>query len=419
MATDKVTEVDAVVIGAGVAGLAATVGARARGLEVTLLEARERIGGRAYTDTASLGLPFDHGCHWLHAAARSPLRELADRYGLAYYRGPRRWRLHLGDRWATPAEVEALLEEHARVSDALDAIGEAGRDEPVAAHLPADTGFPAAVAHHLTAVMGAELEQLSTRDFHHYEDEGGDWPVEGGLGALVARFGRGVQAQLGAPVTRVDWSGPAVRVHSPRGVLRCRAVIITAPTSVLEAGALRFTPALPPWKQDAIAGLPMGQTEKIAMRFRRDVFGVPDHTVALLAAAAPQTPGFEVRPFGRPLAIAHVAGALAVELSRAGPLAMLSFARDQLAVMFGGAVRDALDAHQVTSWASDPWSLGAFSTALPGRAYARRAYARPIDDRLFFAGDAASIAAFGSAHGAYETGVTAAADLARALARGA
>ncbi len=89
------SEVDVVVVGAGAAGLAAGRTLERAGVSFRVLEAKDRIGGRAFTDTVTFdGLPFDHGCHWLHSASLNPLREAADRLGFRYRRqqhwGPRR-----------------------------------------------------------------------------------------------------------------------------------------------------------------------------------------------------------------------------------------------------------------------------------------------------------------------------------------
>ena len=82
---------DLIIIGAGCAGLAAAREAKRCGLSYTVLEAQDRIGGRAYTNTTTFGIPIDYGCHWLHAASVNPLRQLADDYGFAYERvGSRR-----------------------------------------------------------------------------------------------------------------------------------------------------------------------------------------------------------------------------------------------------------------------------------------------------------------------------------------
>ena len=110
-------------------------------------------------------------------------------------------------------------------------------------------------------------------------------------------------------------------------------------------------------------------------------------------------------------------GGLALELERAGAPAMADFAFAELAALFGSGVRRRLRPLLAANWALDPFSRGAYSYARPGGADGRAVLAEPLDDRLFFAGEACSVDAFSTAHGAYRTGVAAAEAAARALAR--
>jgi monoamine oxidase len=408
-------DVDVAIVGAGVAGLAAAKTARARGLSVAVLEAARRIGGRALTDTETLGVPFDRGCYWMHRARDNPFRWLADRLGARYSRGDGPRRTFLGDRWATPAEERARAQFNQDASAVVERAGERGRDIAASTVLSPWLARPGPwgplFCSEWTANMGAPPERCSTVDFYNFE-EAGDWPVRDGLGALVARYGADVDVTLGAAVSRIDWSGAGVRVTTTRGPISARALIITVSTGVLAAGGLTFVPALPPWKLAAIDALPMGHANKVALKFTRDIFGedfgMAESTLVDLAAGAPDTPGLLLRPFGRALAVAHFSGDLAVALERAGELAMVSYARDQLKTVLGASVADHLEAFTSTAWSDAPWTRGAYSAALPGHALAREAYARPVAERLFFAGEAASCDGYGSVHGALETGVSAA-----------
>ena len=161
----------------------------------------------------------------------------------------------------------------------------------------------------------------------------------------------------------------------------------------------------------------MGTADKIAIAFDRDVFGIGDDGYAIHAPSAPDTMGFQIRPGGHPLAIGYVAGRHATELQRAGAAAAVECAVVQLERMFGTAVRDAVTRSAVTSWGAEPGFLGAYSSARPGRAHLRHALSAPIDGLLFFAGEATSPRAFSTAHGAFESGRRAIAEVAQALGR--
>ncbi|GGF75551.1 amine oxidase [Azorhizobium oxalatiphilum] len=410
-------EPDVVVVGAGAAGLAAAQALRAGGAEVRVLEAAGRIGGRAFTDTTSLGLPWDHGCHWLHHAADNPFVPIADRLGFAYrrtearadrpiYRGARR--LDALEATAARAEVDAAF-------DAVRAAGENGEDIPAAAVLAARAGDPrwAALVRNWFALMSAQdPERISCVDYAAYADSDDNWPVTDGYGALIAASGADVPVTLACPVRRLDWSGPKVKVETDQGTLRARAVIVTVSTEVIAKGRLGFLPHLPAELMDAFAALPLGVAEKIALSFDRDVFGIstPLGVTALDAGMPERSPfNFQLLPGPRPAAIGHVAGQAGLDLLRAGPQAMADAALDALCAIFGADLRQRVRGHFNTAWVDEPYIGGAYSCALPGQAKARDLLYEPLAERIFFAGEAIHRTAFTTAHGAHLSGQAAAA----------
>jgi monoamine oxidase len=104
----------------------------------------------------------------------------------------------------------------------------------------------------------------------------------------------------------------------------------------------------------------------------------------------------------------YFGGQLARDLEQAGPASMADFAMAELAGLFGSAIKTRLSLLETTAWASDPFARGSYSYALPGHAGARAVLAEPVDDRLFFAGEACSAESFTTAHGAYLSGLAAA-----------
>jgi monoamine oxidase len=117
---------------------------------------------------------------------------------------------------------------------------------------------------------------------------------------------------------------------------------------------------------------------------------------------------YHIRPFGRPVIEVYFGGKLARKLDEAGEGAFGAFAIDELANLVGSDIRPKLKTLAESHWARDPFARGSYSYALPGHADARRKLAAPVDGRLFFAGEACSPGNFTTAHGAYESGVTAA-----------
>jgi monoamine oxidase len=208
-------------------------------------------------------------------------------------------------------------------------------------------------------------------------------------------------------VRRIDRRGRQLRLETDRGTLRARAAILTPSTDVLLSGALALDPPLPAELADALAGVPLGSANKVALAFDRDVFGL-DHTTAVHQPDAPRGCNFQIRPFARNMAIAHSGGPLARELEQAGAEAMTAFACDQLVSMFGGEVRRALRASATTAWGRDPWIRGGYSVCRPGHAHHRERLLQPVEARIWLAGEACSLSAFGTVGGAHDSGVAAA-----------
>jgi monoamine oxidase len=127
--------------------------------------------------------------------------------------------------------------------------------------------------------------------------------------------------------------------------------------------------------------------------------------------------GFSLRPFDQNYVVAFTGGRHAVWLERAGQQAAVDFAQDRLRKIFGGGITKHITRHIVTAWHGDPWVRGSYSAALPGQGHQRAELARPIDDRLHFAGEAASVDSHATAHGAYLTGAAAIQAIAASLAK--
>src|SRR5262245_36800198 len=256
---------DVVVIGAGAAGLAAARRFEQAGAAYRVVEAKDRIGGRAATDGSTLGAPVDLGCHWLHSPQQNPLTPLAERYGFRVKRGPEDVRLTRGGTFLADSEQKECLAYVEECFTAIEAFGRGGSDCAVADLFPERGRWHDFFEATLLAKQGAPVGLASARDFALYVWEGDDWPVLDGLGHLVARHARGLAVELETPVTRVAWGGRAgVALETPRGVLEARAALVTVSTGVLGGGAIRFDPELPAWKRDAIAAFPMGSCNKLA-----------------------------------------------------------------------------------------------------------------------------------------------------------
>ncbi len=406
---------DIAIIGAGAAGIGAARRLAGRGLSVVVLEALPRLGGRAWTATTR-GLPLDLGCGWLHSADRNPWVPIAEAAGFIVDRRRSAWDSQFGDLGAPAADWEAAgaafdawsrrLVDNPPASDrAIDAIGPGER---WLAYLQALSGY----------ISGDELERISAADYAAYDTASTylNWRLPAGYGALIAsRFPADVALHLATPMERLDLDGTAVELLTPRGTLRCRAVILTVSTHVLTGGAMRWPPALEPWRE-AAAHLPLGWNEKLFLEIvAPSPFEPETHVHGDLHDPAAAT--YYIRPFGRPVIECFLGGAGARHVLQQGVEAAFAHATDRLAALFGSDVRRALRPALASAWSATPAIGGGYSHALPGHRAARDQLARPFEDRVFFAGEATHPMDFSTAHGALMSGLRAADEAAQALRR--
>lgn len=395
---------DVVIVGAGAAGIAAARDLAARGYRPLLLEARNRAGGRAWTDTATFGFPIDMGCSWLHSADVNPWTDYARDHGFELLTQLPDWGRRVGREQRTASESEAWMHVRERNDRLIREAAEQGVDVAVAGIVPDDRFKPMFDAI-MGWIMGVYSERVSSLDLASYVDTEIDWTVREGLGSLVAHGAATLDVRLNTPVRQIDSRREDVRVTTDRGAMEARAVIVTVPTNVLAAGGIRFLPALPATFEDALAAVPLGVANKVFFQMAPGALPF-DGTTHFLGGDATRVGSYQVRPLGREVLLAYFGGDLALELERHGKLEQ--FARDELSRIFGSDfVRRIV--HSVSSaWATDPWSLGSYSAAAPGNAHMRRVLSEPVHERVFYAGEACSIEYFGAIHGAWHSGVAAA-----------
>ncbi|MEQ8666896.1 MAG: NAD(P)/FAD-dependent oxidoreductase [Rhodospirillales bacterium] len=420
------SSVDVIIVGAGSAGLSAAKELRRLGLTTAVIEGSHRIGGRAYSEEIAPGVWFDLGCSYLHHGRQNPFGPIADELGVALNRGRddlfndtlirpyNNSETLAGERldayWAFADACEAALR---------DSVAR-GEDRAIVDFVDLESPFAVPYCLGMAALNTVDVDQMSAADYADFgsgEYAGGsDIPVPGGYGNLVARWGADVEVTLNARAERIDWSGSGVRVETPKGTLAGRAVLVTVSTGILASNAIRFDPGLPVWKVDAYRALPTGTENKIGVHFDRDVFGPDGLGFYMTWNDDGEGAGFEASVNANDTAIVFTGGRHAVWLEKQGQQAGHDFAVGRIADVFGNDIRKHVTRSIVTAWTTEPWTLGSYSAARPGQAHQRRELARPVGDRVFFAGEAtAPQGAQATCHGAYLSGRRAAAEIAEVL----
>jgi monoamine oxidase len=407
--------VDLVIVGAGAAGLAAARRATEAGLSFVVCEAMDRIGGRAHTESVTFGTPWDRGCHWLHSGSENPFAKLADQYGFHYLRQSPIRRSFDGTRWLAGAEQAEIDKQVFGLWGQVVKAGDLGDDVSAAEVVDLNHPWISILRTAMAGEWGVDIAEVSVRDDVAYRDTDENWPVEEGYGALVARHADGIPVELKTPVTRIRWDGPGVLVETPTGTIDARAAVITVSTKVMQDDVIDFSPALPAWKQEAYAAITLGNANKVSFKIDRNLLG-GEHNTAWIRVTEDKGMWFQLRPFGRDMANGYIAGSIGAAVEAEGEGAMIAIGRQALASAFGSDILKAIQIEACTMWQHEPWIRGAYGAAQPGKAHLRRDLATPLDDRLFFAGEATSPDFFSTCHGAHLTGI-AAVDLAEAAIR--
>lgn len=447
---------DVIIVGAGMAGLTAAREMQRHGHPFVVLEATGRKGGRAIaTDPADFGIPIDLGGAWIHGVKTNPLTPIVD--GLGFQRivthvEPAAYFFHKG-RFATKAEqaefrrdlktfeegLEAHVEAEYAAADARRASGLQLEGAALATAQAADTAArflpPASRRFHklVALTMGPlesaeELGRSSAVDVSEFISAD-DAFIDRGFGGFVAEYGKDVPVELNQKVKTIRHGADGVVVTTASGATyRGRKVLVTVSTGVLQAGHIKFEPDLPGWKKDAIAELKMGVLDKVILGFRSDVFPRPPgpdgrrHDLANTwvlydGEGEDHDMAFVIRPGEQNVAVGFFGGDRARALEAQGEEKMIKVTLEALADICEKDVSGELVRTKVTNWHTTEWTLGAYSAANPGAWEAHEKLGLPIDDRVYFAGEACGGSSYnGSFAAAYNSALQASFAIHRGLA---
>lgn len=358
------------VIGAGMSGLAAARTLVDAGQTVTVLEARDRLGGRIWTQTLD-GLPLDLGAAWIHGVTGNPLVDLARQAGAA----------------AAPTDyADALVfdangernEAEATAEDALAFVAERrpaqGADVSVGTLVDAYIDGMELSARNRQDVLvelaayfensyGADLDEISARYFDEgAEVAGGDVLFPSGYGQLIAFLARGLNIRTNAPVSEIEHGGDRVTVVLAGGErVRVDQAICTLPLGVLKAGTVRFSPALPADKQDAIARVGFGLLNKAVFVFDEAFWDRATWIGYSSDLLLTWIEWLNLQPvLGRPVLVGFAGGERGRRSEAQSEADQLAEALADLRALYGDAVPEPRAAH-LTRWASDPYALGSYT----------------------------------------------------------
>ncbi|KAK7333691.1 hypothetical protein VNO80_30468 [Phaseolus coccineus] len=426
-----------IVVGGGMAGVAAARALHDASFQVVLLESRDRIGGRIHTDY-SFGFPVDLGASWLHGVSKeNPLASVIGRLGLPLYRTSgdnsvlydhdlESYALFDTDGNQVPQELvtkvggifETILEETNKIREEFSEDMSVFRGLSIVLDRKPELRLEG-LAHkvlqwYLCRMEGWFAADSDTISLKEWDQEvllpGGHGLMVRGYLPVINTLAKGLDIRLGHRVTKVirRYNGVKVTVENGKTFF-ADAAIIAVPLGVLKAKRIQFEPKLPDWKEAAIADLGIGLENKIILHFE-NVFWP---NVEFLGVVSDTSYGCSYflnlhKAAGHPVLVYMPSGRLAKDIEKMSDEAAANFAFMQLQKILPDASSPIH--HLVSRWGSDINSLGSYSYDAVGKPHELFERLRVPVDNLFFAGEATSMSYPGSVHGAFSTGMMAAED---------
>ena len=405
-----VTNPEVVIIGAGVAGLAAAKTLRDKGISFVLVEANFRIGGRVYTDNDIFGVPFDTHAHWMMISRKNPLIDYAKDNGFYIYQDLDKRKYFVGDREATKDELADLRDSYQAFNKKIkDSIysGASGDDDNARTALGEDFfnnpwGYTVASDYGVWN-MAENSKDWSPADW--WNSIGGDnWFCAEGYGSVVAHYGQDVPVALGTAVTEINWQGDGVKVVTSAGTINAKAAILTVSVGVLAAGHIKFTPQLPVQKQEAIDGIDMAVMNYIGLHFSDDVFKFGADTYVYQQQHDENGVGYLANLNNTNLVYGYVGGDQAKALEKVSMDTAIAYGLDGVKSMLGNDIEKKFIKGYATACGKIPFYEGAYSAAKPGKQPMRAVLRKTLADKVFFSGEATHRTQWASVNGGLYSG---------------
>ena len=409
-----------VIVGAGIAGLAAAAELRAAGWnDVVLLEARDRIGGRIWTSKIG-GYSIDLGASWIHGTDGNPIAKIAAKNNIQTL---------TTDYDNNSIYFQDLSQPHRSVDQILKDFWPYARQRPtVSLRKLFETyvrrhSLGEEEQHYLRYVLNTTIEHEFSADINDLSLEsitgGKDWPgrdelFPDGYDQIVRVLASGLDIRTGQAVSSIDYRGQDVILNTAAGdTIEADFVVVTVPLGVLKKNSVTFIPELPPTKQRALAGLQMGVLNKTCLLFD-EVFWPPNVELIGYVSSRPGqwAETISLYQYTRtPILMMFNAGSYGAQIEEMTDDEVVREALAALKSMFGSVPtpKEVL----ITRWLADPWSHGSYSYVPVGSSFRSLVeLSKPIENKVFFAGEATHAEYPATVHGALLSGVRAARDIA-------
>ena len=403
------TNPDIVIIGAGSSGLSAAKKLQELGTSYLVLEASDRIGGRAYTESNILGQPVDHGCSWISGSNDNIFSELGknNNFTLVDHSNPK---IEMFERDGTKSPNEAIKEYHkseVKIKEILRDTGRQGIDIPASKIIPKVPYGECFQNWEGALNYAVDVDQISTAEYWNTKDNQPSFIVKEGLGSLVTTLNDNFPITLNTRVLDIDYAGSGVKIVTSKGTILAKACICTVSIGVLKSEKISFTPKLPNKTQKALDGIQMGLLVKIPLLFDGSRLGFSENSLVQYDIS-PKNIGsgcyFLAWPTGHDYIVGFIGGRFAWDLSKQGEEEIVEYALSKLESLAGYDIRKHFLKGFASDWANNPLSIGSYSAIKPGCYGARELLSEPVAEKLIFAGEATAGNLAGLVNGAYESG---------------
>lgn len=430
---------DVIIIGGGVSGLTAASKLQQKNYNVLVLEARNRIGGRVWS-VSPWGAALDMGASWVHGIKNNPLTNIIKKCSVqtiptTYSSDNYRLKLsdmvlydHNGKR-VSQAEIEStisLVLNFVKLINAYPHNTHTSFDKVLKQYAKKEhiTGrqlqiFKYQIISSYVYEFATDLDKLSL-DMHNPSHVSGKQVIfPQGYIQLVAYLARNIPIVLNQPVKKIDYSTNKVVVYTENHQYLAKTVIITVPTSVLNANKISFVPELPAEKKLALSQAKMGTYDKAFLYFDKVFWDKEPEWIGFIQSDPINHPVLDIMNYYKftqmPILLVFSAGKQAEQFEKMTDQQIINNIMTELRIMYGNDIPNP-SSYFITRWHNDPYSLGSYSYLSPDTpADYYEKIAKPVNNRLFFAGEATSETDHATVHGAYLSGKRAAKEVMQVL----